>query len=481
MATEELVEKIIVQMEFVDNKTGNVMREKIRETAAFSKKISRNMQQITRTTTDYIKGTKQVTSATKPFFKRFRMDYLGLMFGFMIASRAINTFGKEAIDIFLKVSGAVTEQGRALMTLSAWWTYLKFEIGSAIASALQPLIPILVGIIIWITDLIKEHPKLAGWIFVVTAALLLFGFIIYQVLLFTNALAINMALSTIAMNQAGTAANVATVSFWGVFWSIVRIVLIVAIVIAAFYLLYKVWVDGVGTTKEKVLASLLVIGIGIMLIAALFGLWPLALAMAVVAIIALLVLFWDRFKNFFVLLGLVVKQFVLEWELSFTGGLVNMIYKFVDFINKLISLWNKAFGKVGLGITPLSYDNFITRGLVEHMGKVKDELEAINKKGQELNKWREESEQPADKLKRIFGFGENGAENSPFGTESLGALGGAGTTVGNTNNFDFNGMNINVGESYAATGAMDEKALAEKIGQILGDKVNAKMGSGVGG
>lgn len=121
----------------------------------------------------------------------FQMWALGVMFFGMQIMRVFSRIAKVAFDTFEKVMGESINTAReAIMGLSASWEMLKFSIGNAIATALEPLMPIILNIIDKISDWIERHPKL-------TAILVIFGivlggimFFFGQMVLFVSSLAI---------------------------------------------------------------------------------------------------------------------------------------------------------------------------------------------------------------------------------------------------------------------------------------------------
>lgn len=191
-----LVEEVIVKVRYQNEGTKEMVTDIREKTRTMAQDMGNGFRKITTSSQKFGKdgavGPEMIRERLMKMGERFRMEYLGMMFGFMLLSRVINNFGRDTLSTFLKISEAVTEQGRALLALQANWIWLKFEIGSAIATALQPLIPLFIDLIQKIGDFIQKHPKLVGWIIILTTAFLTLGFIIFNALLFFNALSIFM-------------------------------------------------------------------------------------------------------------------------------------------------------------------------------------------------------------------------------------------------------------------------------------------------
>lgn len=95
--------------------------------------------------------------------KRFKMEYLGIMFGGQMIQRTMGGILKSTTTTFLKVmqtaKGASTNIGK----LSANFEYLKFTIGSVINQALGPFMPIIIRLLSWVNDWVQQNPGKVFW------------------------------------------------------------------------------------------------------------------------------------------------------------------------------------------------------------------------------------------------------------------------------------------------------------------------------
>jgi len=95
--------------------------------------------------------------------KRFKMEWLGVLFGAMAAQRRLQTIMSSSISTFMEVAGANNEANQALAAFGAQWKFLKFTIGSALAEAFAPLLPTFIAFVEWITEFVEQHPEVVAW------------------------------------------------------------------------------------------------------------------------------------------------------------------------------------------------------------------------------------------------------------------------------------------------------------------------------
>jgi len=106
---------------------------------------------------------ERITSTTKKFGKfaqEFEMGALSAMFFGMQIQRIFTRLATTSVDAFNKIIESSGYAGTALNQLTAYMTYLRFEIGRAINTALLPLLPIIISIINAVSLWIQKHPKL---------------------------------------------------------------------------------------------------------------------------------------------------------------------------------------------------------------------------------------------------------------------------------------------------------------------------------
>jgi len=92
--------------------------------------------------------------------RRFRMEWLSVMFFSMNVSRRLRGIMMGSVSTLTKIAGKNNEAAQTVAALSAQFTYLKFAIGSAIGEALQPYMPIIAKFVDKMVEFIEQHPDL---------------------------------------------------------------------------------------------------------------------------------------------------------------------------------------------------------------------------------------------------------------------------------------------------------------------------------
>lgn len=113
---------------------------------------------------------KMGSAATKAR-TNFMMNFFSIMFTGQQVQRTMLRLATSTISTFMKISEGSTSASKAFTELGAMWDILKFAIGNAIATALEPLIPIIIGIIAAIVDWVSRHPRLTAAIILTALAL----------------------------------------------------------------------------------------------------------------------------------------------------------------------------------------------------------------------------------------------------------------------------------------------------------------------
>jgi len=115
----------------------------------------------------YESRAKQAQAATERMANKIRKFEanllgagLGLMFTGMAIKRLFQGIAQMGLSTFNEITGAQDAGAQSVARLSSAWTFLKFQIGSAIANS--GLIPWIVGIINWFGILVSKHPQLVG-------------------------------------------------------------------------------------------------------------------------------------------------------------------------------------------------------------------------------------------------------------------------------------------------------------------------------
>jgi len=138
------------------------------------KNVFKSSKGATRGVTDIDKFMKNLGTSTKKTNKQmkgFDMNALGLLFFGMAIQRVFVGIGKASTDMFTKIMEATESGASNIQILGSMFDYLKFTIGSAINTALGPLIPRIFEIISAMTTWIQKHPELTAKIIALGAAL----------------------------------------------------------------------------------------------------------------------------------------------------------------------------------------------------------------------------------------------------------------------------------------------------------------------
>lgn len=213
----------------------------------------------------------------------FQMWALGVMFFGMQMLRVFSRIAKSSFDTFEKVMGESINTAReGIMGLSASWEMLKFSIANAIASAIEPLVPMILNIIDAVSDWIERNPKL-------TAALVLLGIALGGIMFFVGQLVLFISSLMIFWVMWGSA-----------IWTVIG------------YIASLIGSVGLG-------GLLLVIGLVMIAVAVLMSAWKKNWFGFRTIVIAVTKVIWNTIK---VWLDTILEIFGLVWELIvalFTG------------------------------------------------------------------------------------------------------------------------------------------------------------------
>jgi len=117
--------------------------------------------------------------------RSFRMFSISMMVAGYAIQRTFQNIANVAISSFQQIISTNGFMKTNINALSASWEFLKFTIGSALNTALGPLMPMILNIINKISDWIQQHPKLTSGIvllgFVLGALLGIFGLVGYAI------------------------------------------------------------------------------------------------------------------------------------------------------------------------------------------------------------------------------------------------------------------------------------------------------------
>lgn len=98
-------------------------------------------------------------SVTNKAGRRFRMEYLSVLFIAQNLNRHLISLARTSITTFTDIAGESNRTNQAFAAMSANITFLRFSIGQAIGQALVPLLPAITGIFEKLVDFIDKHPE----------------------------------------------------------------------------------------------------------------------------------------------------------------------------------------------------------------------------------------------------------------------------------------------------------------------------------
>lgn len=161
---------------------------------------------------------KQIKTGIKATGK-FNMNALGIMFAGMAIQRVFVGISRAAVGSFTKIMESNKMMGTAVQQAAVGFEFLKFSIGSAINTALGPLLPALMNILSRMSEWIQKNPEL-------TSKIILWGLVLGTVL---------FVVGQFSLGLGSLAAQLGKVSIAGLgTWSVLGLIGVVLIgVIAA--------------------------------------------------------------------------------------------------------------------------------------------------------------------------------------------------------------------------------------------------------
>ena len=129
---------------------------------------------------------KRLGASIQAWGSRFRMEFLSFMFFGAMVQKTFTKIATTTIQAFKEIAAGQGLAAQSLIALDAGWTYLKFTIGNAIATALEPLMPTIINIVNTIADWIQKNPELTASVILGAIA---FGFLLFmlgQIMLTVN-------------------------------------------------------------------------------------------------------------------------------------------------------------------------------------------------------------------------------------------------------------------------------------------------------
>jgi len=134
------------------------------------------------------KSIKATGGILEQLTSRFQGWALSIMFFGMAIQRLFMGITKFAFKTFNEIISSTEGAVSSVALLSASWQYLGFVIGSI----LEPIIPVLMSIIMWMAEWVEEHPRLARWLIIigviVGTLMTLLGILVLGILGIVNAM-----------------------------------------------------------------------------------------------------------------------------------------------------------------------------------------------------------------------------------------------------------------------------------------------------
>ena len=123
-----------------------------------------------------LKITKGETTKLLHNNKKFKFDFLTLLFVGMMLTKTFGGMFRNIIDSYKKITGLHSVFNKSLLKLQAGFGYLKFAIANALNSpGIIKAIEWFTNAIVWLGDYLLEHPTLSQAILAVIAALVTIG------------------------------------------------------------------------------------------------------------------------------------------------------------------------------------------------------------------------------------------------------------------------------------------------------------------
>lgn len=123
--------------------------------------LGKGIEKTTTSVYKFVDGQQELVKSTESVatgIHRFQMHLLSIMFFGFILQRTMQKITSSTVSTFMKITEGQTLAAQGINALSASWELLKFSIGNAIASVLEPLLPILLPIIEAVADFVQQNP-----------------------------------------------------------------------------------------------------------------------------------------------------------------------------------------------------------------------------------------------------------------------------------------------------------------------------------
>jgi len=129
---------------------------------------------------------------TETGLRRFKMEWLSIMFFSMNMQRSLQKIMKSGITTFMKIAGETNKANQTLVSFGAQINYIRFTLGRTIAEALEPFLPIFIKFVEKMVDFIEQHPEEVFWGLATALGVFTAGATIGQFMLFAGGVAMLM-------------------------------------------------------------------------------------------------------------------------------------------------------------------------------------------------------------------------------------------------------------------------------------------------
>jgi len=102
-------------------------------------------------------------SKTITDMRRFRMEWLSMLFFSMNVQRQLQRVMSQSVTTFMKIAGETNRTNQTLAAFGAQINFIRFTLGRAIGEVFEPLLPTFVKLTESIVDFVEQHPDTVVW------------------------------------------------------------------------------------------------------------------------------------------------------------------------------------------------------------------------------------------------------------------------------------------------------------------------------
>lgn len=159
-----MAQEIVTVISVIDkatNRLKNIERETTKLSGA-TQTWSKQVKGAGKNANQFVTTMKKTTTGVR----KFKFEFLGLMFFGMMIQRTFSRLMQAGTSTFKKLTESTTFWSSSIGKLSANITFLKFAIGDAISTALEPLMPTIIRVIEGIVNWIEQNKGLTAGLIV---------------------------------------------------------------------------------------------------------------------------------------------------------------------------------------------------------------------------------------------------------------------------------------------------------------------------